>query len=254
MRELSPYEQEAFSAVAAWKLEMQQQPGAFDRFSRKLQLRINRLIPEKVHQAITAAFKIVTKFMLRGADFLTSKPLETGTLEERERLVDEQIDRYKNIAMAEGAITGAGGILLGLADLPLWLTIKIKMLCHISALYGYDPGDFKERLFILNILSMTFSSPKHRQRVFRKMEHWETYVRSLADEKDAFDWRTFQQEYRDFLDLAKLLQLVPGIGAAVGAVVNNKLTDRLGETAVNAYRMRILQNQDKKPGFTRLTD
>lgn len=244
MREFSPYEQEALKALEGWKRDMQRQPGVFDRFSRKLQLRINRIIPEKVHQAITAAFRVVTKFMMRGADFFTASPLLTGSLEARERLVDEQIDRYKNIAMAEGAITGAGGILLGLADLPLWLTIKIKMLCHISALYGYDPGDFRERLFILNILSMTFSSPRHRQKVFRQLEHWDTYVRSLPQEKDAFDWRTFQQEYRDFLDIAKLLQLVPGIGAAVGAVVNNKLTDRLGETAVNAYRMRILQNQD----------
>ncbi len=245
MPQFSPYEQEALKAVAAWKLKMQRQPGAFDRFSRKLQLRINRIIPEKVHQAITAAFKVVTKFMLRGADFFTAKPRRDGTLEEREVLVREQIERYKNIAMAEGAITGAGGILLGLADLPLWLTIKIKMLCHVSALYGYDPGDFRERLFILNILSMTFSSPKHRRRVFRQMEHWETYVRSLPEEKDAFDWRAFQQEYRDFLDIAKLFQLIPGIGAAVGAVVNNKLTDKLGETAMNAYRMRVLnQNQD----------
>jgi uncharacterized protein (DUF697 family) len=251
MPELSPYEEQALTAVAAWKLKMQQQPGAFDRFSRKLQLRINRIIPEKVHQAITAAFRVVTKFMLRGADFLTSKPMESGTLEEREVLIREQIERYKNVAMAEGAITGAGGILLGLADLPLWLTIKIKMLCHISALYGYDPGDFRERLFILNILSMTFSSPKHRRRVFRKLEHWDTYIRTLAEEKDAFDWRAFQQEYRDFLDIAKLFQLVPGIGAAVGAVVNNKLTDRLGETAMNAYRMRLLQDQAEPPAGIR---
>lgn len=247
MRDYTPYEQETLKALAIWKQKMLERPGMFDRLSRKVQVRINRIIPEKVHQAITATFKVVTKFMLRGADFLTSKPLKIGTLEERDRQAGEQVGRYKNIAMAEGAITGAGGILLGLADLPLWLTIKIKMLCHISALYGFDPGDLRERLFILNILSMAFSSPKHRARVFRKVEHWETYVRTLQDEKDAFDWRTFQQEYRDFLDIAKLFQLVPGIGAAVGAVVNNKLTDKLGETALNAYRMRLLEPRGELP-------
>ncbi|WP_443092798.1 EcsC family protein [Chryseolinea sp. T2] len=42
------------------------------------------------------------------------------------------------------------------------------------------------------------------------------------------------------MDLSKLLQLVPGIGAAVGTVVNYRLTRRLGETAKNAYRMRWL--------------
>ncbi|TNY07227.1 EcsC family protein, partial [Escherichia coli] len=48
-----------------------------------------------------------------------------------------------------------------------------------------------------------------------------------------------------YIDLAKLLQLVPGIGAFVGAYVNNKLVDKLGEYAMYAYRMRILYNSDE---------
>ena len=54
---------------------------------------------------------------------------------------------------------------------------------------------------------------------------------------------SFQQEYRDYIDLAKLLQLLPGIGAFVGAYVNNKLVDKLGEYAMYAYRMRILSDE-----------
>ena len=55
-----------------------------------------------------------------------------------------------------------------------------------------------------------------------------------------FDWRRFQLEYRDHIDLAKLLQLIPGFGALIGAYVNLKLTKKLGEFAMNAYRMRLL--------------
>ena len=55
---------------------------------------------------------------------------------------------------------------------------------------------------------------------------------------DEFDWRSFQQQYRDYIDLAKLAQLVPIIGAPVGAVVNYRLIRKLGSTAINAYRMR----------------
>ena len=36
---------------------------------------------------------------------------------------------------------------------------------------------------------------------------------------------------------------VPGIGAFVGAYVNNKLVDKLGEYAMYAYRMRILSDE-----------
>jgi hypothetical protein len=38
--------------------------------------------------------------------------------------------------------------------------------------------------------------------------------------------------------LAKLAQLIPIIGAPVGAVVNYRLLDRLGDAAIGAYRMR----------------
>jgi hypothetical protein len=55
------------------------------------------------------------------------------------------------------------------------------------------------------------------------------------------DWRKFQQEYRDYIDLVKMFQLVPGIGAFVGAYANNNLLKQLGETAMNAYRLRILE-------------
>lgn len=59
-----------------------------------------------------------------------------------------------------------------------------------------------------------------------------------------FDWRRFQQEYRDDIDLAKLAQLLPVVGAPVGAVVNWRLVDRLGEAAVMACRMRWLGKGD----------
>jgi uncharacterized protein (DUF697 family) len=232
------YEAHALLELLAWQKEMKRRPGLFSGISRRIQHRINRIIPEKLHQAITATFKIVTKFLITGADFLTAKPWKDKTLEEREEEVSRQVERYKYAATAEGAITGAGGILLGLADLPLWLTIKIKMLTHVAAIYGHDTADYKERLFVLYVLSLAFSSPKHRRKVYYIIANWDEHVRTLPEEHDAFDWRTFQQEYRDFLDIAKLLQLIPGIGAAVGAVVNHRLTEKLGKTARNAYRMR----------------
>ena len=75
------------------------------------------------------------------------------------------------------------------------------------------------------------------------MANWKEEQKLLPDDMNQFDWRNFQQEYRDYIDLAKLLQLIPGIGAVVGAYVNHQLTNKLGKFAMNAYRMRIA---DKK--------
>lgn len=42
-----------------------------------------------------------------------------------------------------------------------------------------------------------------------------------------------------------MAQLIPGIGAIVGVLVNYNLIDKLGVTAMNAYRMRWQQAQLK---------
>ena len=140
------------------------------------------------------------------------------------------------IAAAEGAGTGAGGILLGLADFPLLLTIKIKFLFDAATLYGFDTSKQEERL-----LSFTFSNlPFQVMITERNMES----NRNVGYRKENhMDWEKFQTEYRDYIDLAKMLQLVPVIGAPVGAYANYQLLQRLGEVTMNCYRMRLL-NRD----------
>ena len=75
------------------------------------------------------------------------------------------------------------------------------------------------------------------------MADWETYSKTLPEDINLFDWRPFQQEYRDYIDLAKMAQLVPIIGAPVGFIANYGLVKKLGITAMNAYRMRIFLNR-----------
>lgn len=217
---------------------MQRSPSLADRFTRNIQGRINRVVPEKIHNAITAAIRQMIKIMLFSAEYTNPKIVQDENLQTREIRILERIRFYRNAAATEGAITGAGGILMGLADFPLWLTLKMKMLCEIAALYGFDVSDYKERIFILHVFQITFSSQQQRQHLFLMLDNWDIYKEQLPDDINKFDWRNFQQEYRDYIDFAKLLQLIPGIGAAVGAYVNHRLTDKLGLTAMQAYRMR----------------
>jgi hypothetical protein len=150
----------------------------------------------------------------------------------------ERINFYRKTAAVEGAATGAGGILWGLADFPLWLSIKMKMLLEIAALYGYDVKNSSERLYLLYIFQLSFSSQQHRNDIYARLDSRDKTDGSIPPNLQELDWRKFQQEYRDYIDLAKFFQLVPGIGAVVGAYVNHSLTEQLGDTAMNAYRMR----------------
>ncbi|WP_262497168.1 EcsC family protein [Pedobacter hartonius] len=224
-----------------WQLKMLKKPSFTDRVSKNVQDKINMVIPEKVHDVITLTIENMIKAVLFGAKYTTSKsPDQTASLQLRESHVKKQISFYQKTASLEGAVTGAGGILLGLADFPLLLSIKLKMVFDIASLYGFDVKDYKERLYLLYLFQLAFSSQHHRNDVYQIVSGWQGYSNSLPDDVTAFDWRKFQQEYRDYIDLSKMAQLLPVIGAAVGAIANYKLIAQLGDTAMNGYRMRRL--------------
>jgi EcsC protein family len=235
------YQQEVGRELSAWKKQMRRNPSFFNNLSKKVQTKINSWIPEKVHNAITVALKQMIRGVLFGAKHTTSDPMRNASLEVREQLVSKKIDVYRKTAAIEGGITGAGGLLLGLADFPILIGIKIKLLFDIAALYGFDVDDYKERVYILHIFELAFSSHEHRRNVFEKIVDWDEKSKNLPADIHQFDWRNFQQEYRDYIDLAKMAQLIPAIGAPVGLIVNNRLVQKLGTTAMNAYRMRLIK-------------
>lgn len=226
-----------------WLLKVKRKPGLLGRLANGVQSKINGIIPEKVHLAITLAIENMVKVVIAGSGWIVPTANSTLSLKDREEKVRQRIRWYRNTASAEGAVTGAGGILLGLADFPAFLTIKMKMLFDIAALYGADTKNYQERLFLLYVFQLSFSSQKRRNELIGLIENWESFRGDLPSDLSQFDWRTFQLDYRDYIDLAKLAQLVPIIGAPVGAIANYKLTEHLGEYAMNAYRLRLSKNK-----------
>lgn len=158
------------------------------------------------------------------------------SFEQREKEVRKVINRYKTTARLEGAGTGAGGIILGMADFPLLLSIKMKCLFDIGRIYGFDVTAFSERVFLLQIFSATFSSSETRVKLWEEIRDWNKVTGAIED----VNWRVLQQEYRDHIDLIKMIQMLPGVGAFVGAIINGKFLEQLGTAAMHAYRIRML--------------
>lgn len=239
---MNHYEQKAYEEVQEWKRKLLKRSNLIKRVSKKAQEKINEKIPEKVHTVITDSIKNMVKMTVAGSSFTTKMEMtRNSSLEEREKKFTEKIAVYQKTATVEGAGTGAGGILLGLADFPLLLSIKMKFLFEAAAVYGFDTKEYEERLFILHIFQLAFSSEEKRKETLQIIENWEERKKEIID----MDWQEFQQEYRDYIDFVKMLQLVPGIGAIVGAYANYNLMEHLGEVAKNAYRIRILANAPK---------
>jgi hypothetical protein len=227
------YEAGVRAELDAWKAQMRKPPGPWDVASRNFGAQVNRLVPAQVHRTITTVMEHMTQAIMAGSEFVAAKPLTGAPLSEREALAKKRIGYYRAAAAAEGGVAGAGGFLLNMAEFPVLVATKIKLLFDLAGLYGHDAGAPAERLYILSIFQLAFSSAQHRNDVFDSLEAWDASANF-----EGFDWRAFQQEYRDSTDLPKMMQMLPVIGAPVGAAVNWGLTEKLGATAMNAYRMR----------------
>jgi uncharacterized protein (DUF697 family) len=237
---MNEYEKKVFAELSIWKQEIMKRPTILNRLSKKAQNKVNEIIPEKVHTAVTEAMKGMVQATLTGSNFTTRKSQGTGlTLFEKDEKFNEKLNTYRRTATIEGAGTGAAGFLVGLADFPLFLSIKMKFLFEVASIYGFDTKDYEERLFLLYVFQLAFSKDEAKINTLEIIENWE----QNKDKVQELDWRTFQQEYRDYIDLVKLLQMVPGLGAIVGAFANYRLTEHLGQTAMNAYRLRILTSR-----------
>ena len=231
------YEVKAYEEVLEWKRGILKRPKMVQRISKQVQIKINEKIPDKAHEIITEAIKNFIKVTLAGSQITTKKSLtEDATLEERDKLLKEKLSIYRKTAVVEGAGTGAGGFLLGLADFPALLSIKMKFLFEVANIYGFDTKKVDERIFILQVFQLAFSSTEVRKETLAVIENWEVRKADLLD----LDWKEFQQEYRDHIDFVKMFQMMPVIGAVVGAFANYQLLDQLGETAKNCYRIRHL--------------
>ena len=223
--------------VEVWRAKVLKPPGLWDKATRGTQDRINRIIPERVHAIVTSGVEAMTKGILFGSDLIQTQPVVDGSLAARELRARAMIKTYRNTASVEGGVTGAGGFVLAAADFPALMAIKVRMLGDVVGAYGWGGDTVRERLFLLHIFHLAFASARRRPEALAELERWIAGIDQPATITE-YDWRRFQIEYRDYIDLAKLAQLIPVVGAPVGAVVNWRLVERLGETAMMACRMR----------------
>lgn len=167
--------------------------------SKTIGTRINHIIPPKVHTVITTTIKSIVRTALFGAEYTPRRSVQHGLdLETADEEAKELFNLYQKIAVAEGAGTGAGGIMFSMVDFPALIGIKMKYLFETAHVYGYDTKQFSERIFILKLFQMTYSGAENRARLLDSIKHWhiekEQWI-SDADYSKNMDWDSFQKEY-----------------------------------------------------------
>ena len=141
---------------------------------------MNNLFPDKIRNLITDSIKNMVKLVLAGSEYTSKDPLMNASLEYRENLAKENLNFYRKLATASGAGTGASGFIVGLADFPILLSLKVKFLFEVASNYGFDVRDYKERLYMLYVFQLAFSSDKRRIEVYEQILDWDNYVKDFT--------------------------------------------------------------------------
>ncbi len=168
-------------------------------------------------------------------------------LEQVDRVVAWLDAKYKGLALVQGAGAGAVG-LLGIApDIVALITLNLRAIGEYATYYGFDVSSQEERLFAMNVLGLA-SSPTDASKALAMAQ----LVRIAQDVAKKRAWK--QLEKHAFVQLiqqiakslgirltkAKLAQVIPVMGAAVGGGFNAYFTSKVCEAAHYLYRERFL--------------
>ncbi len=234
---MNSYEKTVYKDLKDWHHQMRKKPSVMNKVTKFAQTKVQQLIPAKAQEIITASVKTMAQTIMLGSGALVgNKETEKMSLAESDFLVEKAFTTYDKTAIVQGFGFGLGGILMGLADFPALMSIKMKFLFDCAKFYGYDANKESERLFLLYVFQIAFSSDEHRQKIYSQILNWD------KREHGSLDWEKFQTEYRDYIDLVKMMQLLPIVGSVVGSVANHSLLGKLKTTAMNCYRNRYFEN------------
>jgi hypothetical protein len=234
-RELTAYEAQQVRAIAAWKSLPPHPAGElFKRIAQPAADLIEKVIPEAM---VTTALDRAYVFADRAAE---GKAPAGRPLEERDAEAVRVGSTASGIGLAEGVVTGAGGILTTLADVPILFVLALRTIIRIGRCYGYALDGERDRQFVMGVLiaatSGSLAVRLDRLGHLRNIEEWfleETQEDILTEEAASI---LFQLEIFEWL---------PGVGLISGGLLNLWFIRRVELTARRVFQERWLRDQGK---------
>ncbi|MCK6517717.1 EcsC family protein [Myxococcota bacterium] len=175
-------------------------------------------------------------------------------LEHADRPIGYLAAKYKALAMAEGAASGSASLLgpvVGgaaiLADVTALVSLNLRAVGEYATYYGFDITRQEERLYMLNVLGLA-SAPSDAAKAV-VMAQLVRIAREVAQRKvwQQLEQHLFVQIVKQIakalairLTKAKLAQVIPAAGAAIGGGFNAYYTAKVCDAAYFLYRERFL--------------
>lgn len=257
---LSEHERTAYGEVLRF-LEEEERLGLTE-VTRTLGELAESVAPDALMSSVAGAIEASLRLALTGAGSLLRRERILSELLRRDpalrsldrlrsarlELLDEvawSITRENRVAAAlEGLGCGLGGPTLLLVDLPMLVLVNLNAVAAVATVYGFDPELEREREFMLALLTGGREALRRLVAAERESEEEEgplaEVLRRHLTGNAALALHAAAGRMAAQLVRAKLLQLVPILGGAVGAGLNFRYTSLTVRTAVMAYRLRWL--------------
>ena len=236
-------EQDAFREAGPAML-----PKAVRSISKPLSILTNKLIPAEVIEAA-----------IRGADWAASSSIRKAAINHDFNSLRECDDAVADIrrwalgyAVTGGGAAGAFGA-IGLAiDVPATVALALRTVRLTGLSYGFGGDSEAERIHVLDVLQLAgANSIKDRNEAMCKLEEgrasigredWQKIVRLTGQSTGSVAAvHKVATTLGINLSTRKVAQLMPFVGAAIGAGVNAAFQNDVAAAARYAYRARWLE-------------
>jgi len=267
LEKLNLYEQEAWAEIARWEVRPASNwDGIWSTAAAARDVAMDQ-VPDVLMTAMmdalggglkmaqdAAAFAVrrqatVDAVRAVGHEVDSVRDLRGVPLEVLDRISAQSLTHGKIAAGLEGAGMGWGGLMFVAADIPALITLNLRFIGQIGATYGFECDTEQEKQFVLNLLG--YSAADQGARV--AFAHHLNQI-ALAEAR-RMPWRFMDQfamvqvvkKVAEAMGIrlthAKLAQLVPVLGAAVGAGVNYSFTHDNLVAARMMYRKRHMMEK-----------
>lgn len=183
-------------------------------------------------------------------EILTIKDLKQLSIDQLNYIANQQMVKHRMYSLAQGGVSGSGGVVLLGGDLPAIAIINIRVVQLLAMTYGYEVNTPVEMMFALKVFHAGMM-PKRLQGAA-----WENLIEEIKIKEDDYfylgneeltntSW--LEQPLMQILKSAaitmfrnKKFQGIPLISMAIGAGTNYELTRKISEFAQKFYQYRYL--------------
>ncbi|MGA8941779.1 MAG: EcsC family protein [Thermoactinomyces sp.] len=260
-------------AIRRWEKD-QKDLWFWEKIGRLPFVLLDKLIPKKVQEMLGKLLDELGSYIQTGGQYLINDQetlnrvskaagIKNGSLSLEEvahvplsvlnKVAEETKEHHKQIATMQGATTGFGGIFTLAIDIPALVGISLRVLQEMALIYGYQPREKKERIFIVKCLQFASSDFVGKKTILEQLAETDSGKVQREAISEFQGWREVIINYGDNYGWKKLFQLVPVIGIVFGAIINRFTIEEVAEAGMMLYRKRRIMEKLKiiAPGYSK---